>query len=75
MLKQQRFFSLRTFAREEKILVKNTGVRKYTIFIQTKNILPLHAMSRVATIIRVKAFAVTDMVSLYYLPLNAVIKN
>jgi hypothetical protein len=75
VLKQQRFFSLRTFAREEKILVKNTGVRKYTIFIQTKHILLLHAMSRVATIIRVKAFAVTDMVSLYYLPLNAVIKT
>ena len=75
MLKQQRIFSRRTFAREEKILAKNTGVRKYIIFIQTKNILPLHGMSCVATIIHVNAFAVTNMGSLYYYPLNAVIKT
>ena len=75
MLKQQRFFLLRTFARKQLILVKNAGVRIYTICIQPKIIILLYAMSRVATINHINAFAFTNMVSACYSFLNAVIKT
>ena len=74
MLKQQRFFLLRTFARKQLILVKNAGVRIYTICIQPKNIIPLHAMSHVAAINHINAFAFTNMVCAFYSFVNAVIK-
>jgi hypothetical protein len=74
VLKQQRFFASYVRAKK-KILVKNAGVRIYTICIQPKNIVPHHAMSRVATINHSNAFAFTNMVSAFYSFVNAVIET